>query len=151
MIGYEHYGAYLFEIQKYLKGDKKNKSIFEKIEDDNYQPISWIDFFFMKKLHIFGLSYDFSEQHLWWLLNFRAKQIKRNKISKEKINTIYYYYSESQDKCPDEISKYVKQLSNKKMKEAKIDLFNSLGVETVRIEIINNDYKDYFNQVLKKI
>ena len=153
MIGYEHYGAYLVEIQNYIKGNKKkqDKNIFEKIEDENYKPISWIDFFFMRDLHIFGISYDFSEQHLWWLLNYRAKQIKRNKINKKKINNIYYYYIVLTDKCPDDISEYAKQLAKKKMNKAKIDLFESLRVKIVPIEIENNDYKDYFNKVMEMI
>ena len=43
MIGYEHYGAYLVEIQKYIKGDKgkKDKSIIDKIIDKEYKPQSW--------------------------------------------------------------------------------------------------------------
>jgi hypothetical protein len=152
MIGYEHYGVYLAEIQRYIKGDKKdNKSIFEKIEDDNYEPISWIDFFFMKELHIVGISYDFSEQHLWWLLNYRAKQIKRGKIKKEKVNKIYFYYSVMPDSDSEDVSKYVKQLSRKKLNEAKIDLFNSLGVTTKAVEIKNYDYENYFIQGFEMI
>jgi len=151
LIGYEHYGGYLAKIQNYVKGNKKkqNRSIFENIEDNFYVSTSWIDFFFMKELHIFGISYDFSEQHLWWLLNYRAKQIKRNKI--RKVNSIYYYYSVFPEKDHGDTPKYVKQLSKKKKNKAKIDLFKSLGVETVPIKIKNDNHKDYFNQVLKRI
>jgi len=152
MIGYEHYGAYLAEIQSYIKGvKKKNRNIFKKIEDDNYEPISWIDFFFMKELHIVGISYDFSEQHLWWLLNYRAKQIKRKKIRDEKVNKIYFYHSVMPDSDPNDISKYVKQLSKKKLNKAKMDLFDSLGITTIPIEIENYDYESYFNKVYEMV
>lgn len=145
MIGYEHYGAYLAEIQKYIKGEKE-KNILEKVVDDNYKPQSWIDFFFMSELHIAGISYDFSEQHLWWLLNYRAKQIKRKKIEEE--NNIFYYYSVTPDTDPGDLNVYAKQLTKKKVNKAKIDLFSSLGVKTIPIEIKIDDYESYFKQTL---
>lgn len=151
MIGFEHYGAYMLEIQKYIKGEKskKDKSIEEKILDSKYKPQSWIDFFFIGELHIAGISYDFSEQHLWWLLNYRAKQIKRGKVSGG--NKIFYYYSTAPEVDPGDLTKYAKQLMKKKMNKAKMDIFNSLGVETIPIEIQLNDYKDYYDQIFDKV
>ena len=150
MIGYEHYGSYLAEIQKYLRGDKgkNSKSIIEKVADDNYTPQSWIDFFFVGELHIAGLSYDFSEQHLWWLLNYRAKQIKRGKI--KRANKIFYYYAVMPEVDPEDPTKYVQQLAKRKINKAKMDMFDSLGVTTIPVEIAMNDYEGYYNQIFER-
>ena len=107
-----------------------------------------VDFFFKGELHIVGLSYDFSEQHLWWLLNYRAKQIKREKI--KLVNDIYYYYAVTPEIDPEDPTTYVKQLTKKKVNKAKIDLFNSLGVKTIPIKIGVDDYESYYNQIFQR-
>ncbi len=153
MIGYEHYGVYLGEIQKYIKGDKGNndKSIIEKAKDLNYKPISWIDFFFMSELHIVGLSFDFSENHLWWLLNYRAKEIRKGNLKSERLSKIYYYYHLTSDIFPDDPKAYFQVLLKRKMNKAKLDLLESLNVDICPITIKMNDYEDYYRQVFNKV
>jgi hypothetical protein len=152
MIGYEHYGKYLGEIQKYIRGEKGkyNIPVNQKISEQNLKPISWIDCFFQNELHIAGISFDFSEHHLWWLLNYRAKQIRTGKINEKNINSIYYYYHVTSDLFPDKPDVYVKVLLKKNNEKAKIDLLKALGVNTVEIPIALNDYKSYYEQFLKK-
>lgn len=152
MIGYEHYGAYLAEIQKYLKGErsKKDISIAAKISEQNLKPTSWVDCFFQNELHIAGLTFDFSEHHLWWLLNYRAKQIRNGKFKSDKINSIYYYYHVTSDIFPDDPKVYVKSLLKRKINKAKLDLMESLYVKAIPITIGINDYKSYYGQFLKK-
>lgn len=151
MIGYEHYGSYLVEIEKYLKGERgsKDKYIIDKIQDINYKPESWIDFFFMRELHIAGISFDFSEHHLWWILNYRAKLIKRNKITNP--NSIFYYYDVSPDIDQKDPYEYHKQLTKRKVIKAKIDLFESLGVKAIPININVNDFQNYYEQIFNKV
>jgi hypothetical protein len=152
MIGYEHYGAYLAEIQKYINGQKSKKdmSLNEKINEQFLKPNSWIDCFFQKELHIAGITLDFSEHHLWWLLNYRAKQIRKGKLKEKNINTIYYYYHVTSDIFPNDPNIYVKSLLRKKNEKAKLDLLEALNVKTIPITIGINDYESYYEQFLKK-
>ncbi len=152
MIGYEHYGAYLVEIQKYIAGEKSKKDISnnERISEQYLKPNSWIDCFFQKELHIAGITFDFSEHHLWWLLNYRAKQIRKGKFKKNNINSIYYYYHITSDIFPNDPSVYVKSLLRKKNEKAKLDLLEALYVKTIPITIGVNDYKFYYDQFLIK-
>jgi hypothetical protein len=148
MIGYEHYGAYLAEIQKYVKGefDRFNKSTSEQSPKFN----SWIDCFFLNELHIAGITFDFSEHHLWWLLNYRAKQIRKEKYRHFYKNSIYYYHHVTSDIFPDEPSIYVQSLLRKKNEKAKLELLRALGVKTVELKIAVNDYASYYEQFLNK-
>lgn len=95
-LGYEHYGGQLQQLRNYVvtgtlyQTDKILKDSLEyrlREKQINYQ--SWLDLFFMTNVHIFGLSLDFSETDLWWLLTFRA----RLKFYKEAaVNNELFYY-----------------------------------------------------------
>lgn len=114
MLGLDHYGGALARIQDYVKGyfsekieDKKKrvnsegelsiaKRLTSKIEFDsiNYgftdngtQLVIWIDAFFFANLHIIGITLDFSEIDIWWLLSRRARLLKNGYIK----NQVYYY------------------------------------------------------------
>lgn len=114
MLGLDHYGGALAKVQDYIKGKyqrvkrvsgKDHKylqvpSISERLKDNiEISPlkygfkdsgtglISWIDAFFFTNLHIIGITLDFSEIDIWWLLSRRARLFKSGLIK----NTIYYY------------------------------------------------------------
>lgn len=114
ILGLDHYGGSLAKIQDYVKGtyyrEKKLKtetrtfpkvpSILHRIShnetlnpdehgfvDSGTGLLSWIDAFFFRNLHIIGLSLDFSEIDIWWLLSRRARYMKNNSIN----NRIFYY------------------------------------------------------------
>lgn len=61
-----------------------------KIKNQDFDGYSWIEFFFNSHVHILGLSLDYSETDLWWLLNKRARLMLDNEIN----NKIYYYDSD---------------------------------------------------------
>nr|WP_288934799.1 hypothetical protein [uncultured Allomuricauda sp.] len=98
MIGYEHYASYLERIQENIKGKSgnqkvDNQSLMVRLRDKERSPY-WIDMFFTHDLDIVGQGFDFSENHLWWLINYRANAI-RSLESKHKVNinnTIRFYY-----------------------------------------------------------
>lgn len=114
MLGLDHYGGALARIQDYVKGyftekieDKKkrinsegefsiSKRLTSQIEfdpikygftDNGTQLVSWIDAFFFANLHIIGITLDFSEIDIWWLLSRRARLLKNGYIK----NQVYYY------------------------------------------------------------
>ncbi len=148
MIGYEHYSEYIGEMQKYIRGEKikEEKRLSDKLQEKEFEQTSWIDLFFTTDLVIAGLSFDFSEQHLWWLLNYRAKQKRRgnNNIN----NNIKYYYAELPEVDINDLNEFAKRQTKRKIAKAKMELFNSLGVETVPIKCKN--YEEYFLKTFDK-
>lgn len=86
LIGNEHYADYLAKIHLLLKSPDRNGGLVKvfKERDD-----IWVKLFFSHNIHIIGFNIDYTEIHLWWLLNFRARLIRKGlSIS----NKIYFYY-----------------------------------------------------------
>lgn len=144
MLGYDQYCGYISKIEQYIKGyydftlNKKKivvKNMESKIESQEYDSLSWIDLFFKDNLHIMGLSLDYNEITLWWLLNKRARLIAEGaKIN----NTIYFYTCE--DKNSDQH-----------------ELLKSFNVEVVCFPInkdtssISKAYNDSYKKIIKEI
>ena len=113
LIGYNHYCGSLWKINSYIKGqyiykakdskdEQKNSPIQSRLLDktiykDEQKLRSWIDTFFTNDIHIIGLGLPFDEIDLWWLLNYRIRQVKtaNNKFN---INNSIYYYCADVDK-----------------------------------------------------
>lgn len=99
MIGYEHYAHYLEKIQENVKGKSgsqktDNQSLTIRIRD-NKPCIFWTDILFTHSIDIIGQAIDFSENHLWWLFNYRAN-LMREGISKNGVhinNKIRFFYA----------------------------------------------------------
>jgi len=92
MIGYKHYSDYLELIQNEFKGrpsknkNKENIGLKKRLHN-NTTGIYWYDLFFTHNLDIIGFGLDFSENHLWWLLNQRAEHMRSpEKMEKLMIN-----------------------------------------------------------------
>ena len=98
MIGYEHYTSYLEKIQENIKGKSgsqkvDNQSLMVRLRNGEPSPY-WTDIFFTHNIDIVGQGFDFSENHLWWLINYRANAMRNTKPKYEvKINNkIRYFY-----------------------------------------------------------
>jgi hypothetical protein len=98
MIGYEHYTSYLEKIQENIKGKSgsqkvDNQSLMIRLRNGDHSPY-WTDIFFTHNVDIVGQGFDFSENHLWWLINFRANAMRNTKPKYEvKINNkIRFFY-----------------------------------------------------------
>ena len=98
-LGYEHYGGQLQKMRNYVTAipDYKTKKIaqeplFQRLKNENglKQIQSWIDLFFTTDIHIIGLTLDFVETDLWWLITYRARQQKYKQDFLVR-NKIYYY------------------------------------------------------------
>lgn len=97
-LGYEHYCGQLQKMRDYVVNGTNYTSdtVFKAAlikrlkQKKNLQLQSWIDLFFTQDIHILGLSLDFVEIDLWWLLTYRA----RNKFYKKSNfiqNKLFYY------------------------------------------------------------
>ncbi|WP_291908328.1 hypothetical protein [Chitinophaga sp. CB10] len=99
-LGFEHYGGQLQLMRNYVVSGTmySNKavpkeSLIRRIRQQEVYFHSWIDLFFTRDIHIFGLSLDFVESDLWWLLTYRARQQFQHKTISVP-NNIYYYIPE---------------------------------------------------------
>lgn len=139
-LGYEHYSGYLQQMRNYIvtgtgnSYKKKYKPLTKRLKNGKLNDSeSWLDFFFTKDIYIIGLTLDFVEIHLWWLLTFRQRARLINKMDLN--NKIVYFY-------PDTFADKIKN---------KIQLLESLDIETVSCKYNKENEADYYMEVIKKI
>jgi hypothetical protein len=139
-LGYEHYGGQLQQMRNYVitgtnytAGAAPKKSLLRRLDAGQVEYDSWIDLFFTADLYIFGLTLDFVESDLWWLLTYRAREkyYRRNKLI---TNRIVYFIPER----------------HLPRAQARIDLLRANGVEIVS-DIAYDDKELYYRQVLERI
>ena len=140
-LGYEHYSGQLQQMRNYVTGlsNYKNNKLDRlplinrlKAKGGLKTIQSWIDLFFTKDVHIVGMTLDFVEMDLWWLLTHRTRQMNyRNRVAI--LNKIYYYIPQV----------YVAP------SKFKLDLLKVNGVEVV--EISQPHGLAYYEEVLKQI
>ena len=110
-LGLDHYCGYIARLSDYIKGkyeshngkptcdieiEKKwlNNSSGVKLWDD----LSWVELFFKTDLYISGFGMDYSEIDIWWLINRRARIIKKHIRNGDfHLNNICYLYSSCYD------------------------------------------------------
>lgn len=85
MLGLDHYCGSIGKIDNYIKGKyeyQRNgkiirlKSIKEKLLENDFDGVSWIELFFTTNVHIIGFGIDYSELDLWWILTKRARMMR---------------------------------------------------------------------------
>lgn len=161
MIGYEHYSDYLEHIQENINGKKgkrisENQSIISRLKSDSIGDF-WTDIFFTHHIDIVGLGLDFSENHLWWLLNKRATLIRNNpsNIEDGKVvinNEINYYYpvleNDNTFNFNQSISfnEMVKKKNSFDKAKAIADVLKSFKVNPK--PIVCNSHRDFYNKFL---
>jgi len=128
MLGLDHYCGSISKIDGYIKGKYRFKSdsvklplksMAQKLKNSDFDQVSWVELFFNSNIHILGLSLDYSETDLWWVLNKRARLMIDNKIQ----NKIYYYESNIPD--------------------SKKSLLTSMGVTVVEEHRKSNEDKEF--------
>jgi hypothetical protein len=136
-LGYEHYCGQLQMLRNYVVtgpqySSKKVNTIAleDRLDTISDNPDSWVDLLFSNEVHIIGLSLNFIEIDLWWLLTYRAKLI----IQKDKKikNEIFYYIP----------AKYYFEA------KGKIGLLRNMGIQVVSVD--KTDY-DFYNAVFDGI
>lgn len=107
-LGFEHYSGQLQQIRNYTVTGTNYKNtkisripLIKRLPINKLDAHSWIDLFFNSDLYIFGLSLDFVETDLWWLLTYRARLLFYKKNSE--INNEIYYFIPSEMKAKEKI------------------------------------------------
>ncbi len=125
VIGHYYYGKLLKQIEDRAALCKRNYSIAQK-KGFPYKPESWVDYFLIGNVYIFGLGMYLAEQDLWWLLSFKAMHFSETNV--------YYYQAEN------EMDKDIKKL------------LYAYGVETITdIPLEKNDFIRFYQEVIKDI
>jgi hypothetical protein len=132
-LGFEHYVGQLQMIRNYVVSGPEykgmsNNPLIHRLNNNEFRYLSWIDLFFKTDLHIIGLTLDYVETDLWWLLTYRARLIieKRHRIN----NRIVYY-------IPKKFAKDVKY---------KLDLLSATSVD---VQIIDKTDREFYQEILK--
>lgn len=136
MLGLDHYCGSVSKIDSYVKGTYKHTvagksvavaSMQEKLKADSYCLTSWVDLFFSSNMHIVGLSLDYSETDLWWVLNKRARFVADGLVS----NKVCFYTD--------------------RMDKEKMGLLKSFNVDVVVTRVVNDDYISMYKSSINKI
>lgn len=139
-LGYEHYCGQLQKMRDYVVNtpnytSKKihKESLVRRLKmQEKLNLQSWVDLFFTHDIHVFGLSLDFVEIDIWWLLTYRArsKYYKKNHFIENKL---YYYIPH---KCVES-------------SRDKIQLLKANDVKIIDIDI--EDKSEYYKEVINRI
>jgi len=138
-LGYEHYSGYLQRMRNYvvMGTEQAYRRSFDSLERRLRQHAvrfeSWVDFFFAQNIYIIGLSLDFIEMHLWWLLTYRARR-KYGKHLRIKNQVTYFYPNTLESKI-----------------RGKLELLQASDVVVSRVACRANDWRSYYHRILDKI
>jgi len=150
-LGYDHYVSYLSEMHKYVSSTtttrKKNVRFAFKVHGSIFDitgvPYSWIDLFIRDELHIIGLSLDYNEIDLWWLLTLKEKLRNESSVIGE---TYFYYFVKSEDELDN-----VANREEAHQEKIKLSLLESYGVKTIAIRVFDNDYYTAHSKILRRL
>lgn len=159
MIGFEHYSDYFVKIQNVIKGEsgrnkeEEKKSLLVRLRDEQVGKI-WTDLFFTHQLIIAGFSFDFSENHLWWLILQRQLFMRESNRYNIKINNEIIFcipnfptsginYKINSESEFDLI--YKRRLGFQKNKGV-TDILASLNITINRITC--NSYKEFYQKII---
>jgi hypothetical protein len=143
MLGLDHYCGSIGKLDAYLKGtyefqENKNpvrvNSIMDKIKRRGYDRHSWVELFFYTDIHILGLSLEYSETDLWWILNKRARIMNDKKTSVHISNEIFYYSTSIEPE-----------------KEGVLKSFNVNVIKTPNPNPKTFNWKKYYRDTIEKI
>ncbi len=139
-LGYEQYGGYLQQMRAYVAtgtGSTYKKCRYEpivkRLRAQQGQNDSWIDLLFTSDVHIVGLTLEFIEVHLWWLLSYRARA--KNRHGGLISNKIRYYYPAIKGQTI----------------ENRLDLLKACDVNSYSCILKKDNWSNYYESVLSKI
>ncbi len=134
MLGLDHYCGSISKLDAYVKGrydfKERGKKIDilrmkDKLTTQAFCLTSWVDLFFSTNVHIIGLSLDYSEIDLWWVLNKRARFVAEGLVK----NKVTFYTTD--------------------IKDEKRGLLESFNIDVVHKDVTRNDYAGRYKSFIK--
>lgn len=96
MLGHEQYAGQLQKMRQYATANRNTQSrevsqfkLGNHCFDTDNSIYSWLDIFLRDNIHILGLSLDYTEIDLWWLLSYkeRLRQISNYNVGSTTFHT----------------------------------------------------------------
>jgi len=129
MIGFEHYSDYLEKIHHFIKSNS-GKGLHDLIAKEMAAGLpNWIHLFFTRDIDIIGFGMDYTEAHIWFILNFRAR-LKRSGVY-----------------IPNTIQWIIPMFSREEQRD-KIDLLRALEVEVIYVTGAKGDYHYFYRNFI---
>ena len=139
ILGYEQYCGYLQYMRNYVvTGTGDNYSghhlvaLRKRLESGELIGVSWVDHFFVSDVYVLGLTLDFVEMHLWWLLAYRAREMRKKRAIHNRI--LFFvpqrYFEESKER---------------------FQLLESCGVVVRKLRYDSNNRLSYYGRALQII
>ena len=119
-----------FHLQDVMLGVKK-----ENGEDENDG--AWYLRFFTDDIYILGLRLDFSEQDIWWLLDYRIRKMRYEKSVLSITNKICFFDTDAESRAHE--GRYA----------ARNDLLRAFGVEIIYLK--GATYDEKYKKAVKRI
>lgn len=143
-LGYRQYARYQANIHKYLMSGVKysnastlnsplyrNRPIFDFEKQESHY--SWVDLFLRDHIHIIGLTLDYSESILWWLI---TEKFNLQRKYPNYIGGITYHQVAKDGRLPVSV-------------DQKLDMLEDLGV---KVHVVDADtYLDGYLQIAEAI
>ncbi len=138
-LGYDHYSGHLQQIRLYVTTGLtySSKGAIPRLTDrlkasGDVHILSWVDLFFTHSVYILGLSLDFVEIHLWWLLAYRARLAGVKGIRVR--NRVCYLTPNGPER--------------QKNRRAVLELLEAYGVEVVPLALRNDDWSGFYRDAV---
>lgn len=155
MLGYEHYSGYLEQMRRYVtRAVRYQKKTQQSLVKSLGAPSgldrirSWVDFFFTKHVVIAGLSLDFQELHLWWLLTYRARRRAEGKRFAENGRITFIHGPPAEPTGKDDVAAILR----KERAERVHRLLRAAGVNLVEVTVTDPvDRRTHYNAVLDEV
>jgi len=126
ILGYDFYIKSIYQMQRYIK------KYLKPYPNKDYKN-SWVDIFLYDDIYILGLTLDFDEYDLWFLLSYRNREALKNRnIFQNKITYIYFECENSREQDKE-----------------KLTLLDVFGVSIYTIKLFNCDYKQGYDTFIK--
>jgi hypothetical protein len=132
MIGFEHYSDYLEKIHHFIKSNN-GKGLHDLIQKEmERHQLNWVHLFFIRDIDIIGFGLDYTEAHLWFILNFRAR-VKRAGV--DVPNTI----------------RWIIPMFSRIKEEDRVDLLKALEVEVIYVTTQSKDYEEFYRNFVRTL
>lgn len=138
LLGYDHYSGQLQKLRNYATADRDTKQSPKspfKLKTFDFEssdaPYSWVDVFLRDEVHIIGLTLDYTEIDLWWLLAYKKRlhQMSGYIVGETVFHHIY------------------RDLPDERLR-ARLSILRSFGVE-VREHSVQRDFAEGYDRVLE--
>lgn len=79
IIGHYYYGKLLTRIQNHVPSLMRRLAM-SRNRGEGFLPQSWIDYFLLGNVYVFGFGYDLAETDLWWLACCKKRHFPDTKL-----------------------------------------------------------------------